>query len=56
MQNYKSPGSDGLTFWNELKEILVDSLSEKLKKSSARFSLVTTSNQRGLNKNICDCL
>ena len=59
MQNYKSPGSDGLTkefyeiFWNKLKEILVDSLSENPRKSSVRFNVLTTNNQRGLNKNIC---
>ena len=38
MQNEKSPGNDGLTkelyetFWNELKEILIDSVSETKEK------------------------
>ena len=38
MQNDKSPGSDGLienfyeTFWNELKEIFIDSVSETKEK------------------------
>ena len=38
MQNHKYPSKDGLikefheTFWDELKEIFVDSVREKLKK------------------------
>ena len=39
MQNDKSPGNDGLakefyeTFWNELKEIFIDSVSETEKRA-----------------------
>ena len=44
MQNDKSPGNDGLTkefyeaFWNELKEILVDSVLEAKEKGYLSIS------------------
>ena len=40
MQSHKSPGNDGLTeefcetFWNELKEIFVESVSEAKEKAN----------------------
>ena len=44
MQSYKSPGNDGITkefnetFWNKLKEIFVDSVSEAKEKGNLSTS------------------